>query len=375
MVSTVAFLLILKSAFVIIVGIVFVDAINRAAAAKKTKQRSWWLHGNRQPWAYAATMAIVTVVEVSGLVLALVQTASITDVEAQHAQANAIFAATTPSLLTGTLSMLGVLFLIVDVCEWPRWLHARKLQEVKRDPLAVYIEMYPTLMRSAFASQVVGALCSLLWFDRCGTDFEPLWSVVLGGALPDAHGAATYVWKSFLPSLVLFALGYDLIFWAVHRAMHKNAYLYAHFHSVHHKYSAPCVLEGAYFDTVDLLLGNLLPMLLCAPLATTSGVTIWLISVTGAASVAAAHSGYNLSPLHNPGIHDRHHEFFDVNYSSFIVLDVVFGTFLNAEAGAQRRDARRVRARTRIQPPAGRGGAGMNSAAPRRSPRLARLRK
>jgi len=370
---TVALLLILKSAVLTIACTVFVDAVDRAAKNKHANT-SWWLHGNRQSFAYAATVAIVIVVEVSGLLLALVQTASIADAEAQRAQANAIFAAATPSILSGTLLMLGLFFLVVDICECPRWLHSRKLQDVKRDPLAVYVEMYPTLMRSTVASQVVGALCCLFWFDRCGSDFEPLWSVLLGGALPGAHSAATYLWRSFLPSLVLFAAGYDFIFWAVHRAMHKSAYLYKRFHSVHHKYTAPCALEGAYFDPVDLLLGNLCPMFLVAPLTTTSGVTILLLSVTGAASVCAAHSGYNLKPLHDPGIHDRHHEFYDVNFSSFIILDVLFGTFLGEEAGAKRREARRVRARARLRTSAGAGGAEASSAAPRRSPRLARLR-
>ena len=304
------YFLVAKSALVIGAVDVCVQRINGSCDAGGEWFKRW------RPLLFAATIAFTVLAEGGVLLAALAHTAlsnGTLSVEERGARLNELFSAATPAIISGTLTVLALAFALVDICRAPRWLYARKLQPLAQgvDPVQVYVEMYPTLVRAAFVTHTAGALAACWWFARCGVDFRGLWGFSVGddvrSVLPSGiRTAARYAVCDFLPTLAKFAVGYDTIFFVVHRAMHRSAVLYRRYHALHHVYCSPTAFEGAFFDPIDLLIGNLFPMLLCAALATRSGATIWALAVLGGGSVACAHSGYDLRPLHDPSIHDLH---------------------------------------------------------------------
>merc|ERR1712012_403300 len=143
---------------------------------------------------------------------------------------------------------------------------------------------------------------------------------------------------------------YDLWFWLCHRLFHLPRFY--RFHKLHHQWKAPCAFEGAYFDALDFIVGNYGPMLLLPALVSAHYYSILAFGCLGVTSVAFTHSGYDMRYLlwwlgpFKPSIrHDAHHEFFNVNFSTFGLLDALTGTYLSEEGAAALRHQVRDKAR------------------------------
>eukprot|EP00928_Gymnodinium_smaydae_P054367 TRINITY_DN38150_c0_g1_i1.p1 TRINITY_DN38150_c0_g1~~TRINITY_DN38150_c0_g1_i1.p1 ORF type:complete len:251 (-),score=35.77 TRINITY_DN38150_c0_g1_i1:104-856(-) len=221
-------------------------------------------------------------------------------------------------------------FMFVDLYKKPAFIAERRIQSASTLPTAAdYRRMLPVvLVQNGFLSVVVCPPLTLAWYRY--VDVQP--------TFPG--------WVRVWFEVVAMALLYDSWFWACHRLFHLPS-LYR-FHKLHHQWKAPCALEGAYFDPVDFMIGNYFPMLVLPAFITSHFFSMLLFGCVGAVSVAVTHSGYDmrgptwfLGPLKPSVRHDAHHEFFDVNFSTFGIQDVLFGTYLGDEGVRARRAAKR----------------------------------
>jgi len=143
-----------------------------------------------------------------------------------------------------------------------------------------------------------------------------------------------------ISDVLLISALYDTWFFFVHKTLHHPK-LYGLFHKKHHKWKAPIAWEGAYFTLFDFYIGNYGPLFFCSVAATNSFYSIATFGTLGMFSVPFAHCGYDIRPFHDPRIHDAHHEFFNYNFSTFKVWDIIFGTYLSAEEAERMRQRKK----------------------------------
>jgi methylsterol monooxygenase len=134
--------------------------------------------------------------------------------------------------------------------------------------------------------------------------------------------------KSLAVQSVFFLLAGEIIFYYVHRCFHENKRLYALIHKLHHTWTAPVAAVTTYAHPLEHIFCNLAtvtlpPALLCAhpavSLAHSLGFQVF---------AAMHHSGYWWTD--DLGMHDLHHEVFNVNYGPLGLLDYMHGTFRDA---------------------------------------------
>jgi len=133
-----------------------------------------------------------------------------------------------------------------------------------------------------------------------------------------------------------FLLVTEAWFYHVHRLFHENKLLYAKVHKVHHTWKAPVALVTTYTHPAEHILVNLLSISL-GPLLLGSHPTValaftWLFSV----GAMGHHSGYWSDDL---GMHDLHHESFNVNYGNAHILDCIYGTYRTKSTAPRRKIA------------------------------------
>ena len=114
-------------------------------------------------------------------------------------------------------------------------------------------------------------------------------------------------------------LGYDVLFWILHRWTHQHPWVYATIHSWHHAWRRTTHAESA-FDAHPLEhLGlNVLPLL----------VSGWLVLVPRVILLSMAFLGSLLSQVYHssPGQHDLHHAYRVCGFGVLRVMDYLMGT-------------------------------------------------
>jgi len=116
----------------------------------------------------------------------------------------------------------------------------------------------------------------------------------------------------------------DIIFYHVHRLFHENKRLYAMIHKIHHTWKAPIAIMGTYAHPLEHIFCNLATILLGPLLCGAHPLMILSYLLLFAVGAFAHHSGYWSDDL---GIHDLHHELFNVNYGNAHILDYLYGTY------------------------------------------------
>jgi len=164
---------------------------------------------------------------------------------------------------------------------------------------------------------VLNFVITVVWQSVGGlylTDEESLYD--LKASIPTPSGLA------FQAALSLIA--FEAVFYHIHRAFHQNKWLYARVHKIHHTWTAPVALASTYAHPVEHMFCNLASLsagpLLCGahPAAFMSFALLFGLGVN------MHHSGYWTEDL---GMHDLHHEAFNVNYGNAHILDIIYGTY------------------------------------------------
>jgi len=116
----------------------------------------------------------------------------------------------------------------------------------------------------------------------------------------------------------------ELIFYHVHRVFHENKRLYAKIHKVHHTWPAPVALVATYAHPIEHVGCNLLSILTGPLLCGAHPAVILSYTLIFAVGAHAHHCGYWSDDM---GMHDLHHEAFNVNYGNAHILDYLYGTY------------------------------------------------
>jgi len=122
----------------------------------------------------------------------------------------------------------------------------------------------------------------------------------------------------------LFLCMTEVWFYHVHRAFHVNKRLYALVHKVHHTWQAPVAIVGTYAHPVEHVGCNMASILVGPLLCGAHPITAWAYTLVFAIGAYGHHCGYWTDDL---GMHDFHHEAFNVNYGNAHILDYLYGTY------------------------------------------------
>ena len=136
------------------------------------------------------------------------------------------------------------------------------------------------------------------------------WSgLTFKGKLPST---LTTVWQ-----ICVAYLGYDLMFYISHRALHSNL-LYMRFHKQHHEFQTPVGLAAIYCHPLEMLLSNVGPLFIGTIIAGSHIYTVYMWTIFAVLGTMTHHCGYDWPWMwyvdHQPNFHDYHHEKFNVNF-------------------------------------------------------------
>lgn len=119
----------------------------------------------------------------------------------------------------------------------------------------------------------------------------------------------------------------DLWFFSVHFVMHKNRFLFRNIHYLHHLYTKPIALEALVVHPVEHGVLNIGAFAFGTYLASPGPLGTVILACLVAFSTLVSHSTA-LARLEFSRHHLDHHSFFNVNFASVQLTDIIFGTGL-----------------------------------------------
>ncbi|SNW61972.1 Fatty acid hydroxylase superfamily [Orpheovirus IHUMI-LCC2] len=129
-----------------------------------------------------------------------------------------------------------------------------------------------------------------------------------------------------IPKLIFMLLISDLMFYMVHRLMHRRE-LYSYIHKKHHKHIYTNVWSSFYFSKYELMLNWMFVFVVPITLLEINHITFFLYLVFITLSLVKSHSGINILNKYTSNHHDMHHLKFNGNYGSGLQLwDIIFKT-------------------------------------------------
>lgn len=132
-------------------------------------------------------------------------------------------------------------------------------------------------------------------------------------------------WTTILWHLGVAVLAEEVLFYAVHRTMHRPA-LFRRYHRIHHEFRETIGIATHYVHYVEHLLGNLLPVFAGVLLVGAHPVTVLLWVALAVTNAIHTHAGFAL-PWMSWGVdHDWHHHNIRDCYGAIGLLDRVLGT-------------------------------------------------
>jgi len=128
----------------------------------------------------------------------------------------------------------------------------------------------------------------------------------------------------------------EIMFFYSHRLLHVNKGLYQMVHKIHHKWTAPISLAAAYAHPLEIVFGNVLPLMV-GPLLCKSHIfttAVWLFAYQ--VHTTCTHSGFWFCD--DNGMHDEHHAKFNVNFGVHGIMDHIYGTLKLPDAAQGKKD-------------------------------------
>jgi len=116
----------------------------------------------------------------------------------------------------------------------------------------------------------------------------------------------------------------EVWFYHWHRLFHENKKLYGMVHKVHHTWTAPVALVSTFAHPIEHVFNNLASILWGPYICGAHPLTTMAYTLVFAVGAFGHHSGFWSDDL---GMHDLHHEAFNVNYGNAHILDYLYGTY------------------------------------------------
>jgi fatty acid hydroxylase domain-containing protein 2 len=246
-------------------------------------------------------------------------------------------------IVVGFLLMLvtywsyGGLLLIVDVFQWPEWLHSRRHQPARPYSLkgTSYNPPFSALLKNVLINQFLVILPGTYALQHL---FKPLGlGVYVSRELPSL--------SEFALALVVGPLAVEVGFYYSHWALHQ--FKYDKIHKIHHDYKAPHALAAIYAHPIEALVGNTICVIGPAFLLRWHLLIFYAGVVIGWIFTCNGHSGYSLPWATSKGgfrdFHDYHHEIFKGNYGTFGLLDRFHKTDLKWRAHCEKIKAEKAK--------------------------------
>jgi len=116
----------------------------------------------------------------------------------------------------------------------------------------------------------------------------------------------------------------EVWFYHVHRLFHENKRLYALIHKLHHTWPAPVAIVSTFAHPVEHIFCNNFSVLWGPMFLGAHPFTAWAYAFVFSVGAYGHHCGYWNDDM---GMHDLHHEAFNVNYGNAHILDYLYGTY------------------------------------------------
>lgn len=149
-----------------------------------------------------------------------------------------------------TYWVVGLSHLFLDVYKYPEFLYKYKLQKSERTQITS--KQISKLFKNVILSQL--------------TLFLPI-ACILYYTYNDDPTSIGFRLDAKIPSLIemckdifIFIIVEELMFFYAHWTLHQPMF-YSKIHKVHHQFTAPVALACIYAHPIEVLLGNILPML------------------------------------------------------------------------------------------------------------------
>lgn len=127
-------------------------------------------------------------------------------------------------------------------------------------------------------------------------------------------------WAEEACAAVLALAIYDVLFWALHRLCHANAFLFRHVHYWHHKWKHTTHASSALdAHPLEMIFVNVLPFLFALWATGVTQLTCAALLVVGSATTQWTHSDLR-------SYHELHHSRGDCNFGTMIWMDTLAGT-------------------------------------------------